>query len=141
MPRIHKSIKNKKHAQNLHFKRRLEERFGLVLNRQDRLDIVNLIQNGDPRFFYIKKENTRLRWWIVDYKDKLFPVVYDTHRHALVTALSWIWVPMNRRKEALSYFRTQQVPPYKLVELKESIDNGVEEVLRLSTTYEDEESL
>lgn len=140
--RKHKKLfKQKKHCQNLHFKSRLKERYGIELNRQDRLDIVNLIQANDSRFFFLRRETTRLRWWVVDYKGKLFPVVYDANRHVLVTALNWIWVPMDKRKEALSYFRTQQVPPYKLTELKESIDSGVEEVIRVSVTCKDEESL
>lgn len=76
---------SKKLAERAHGKRRLFERFGLSLNRQQLRDLVWQIRNSTG-VFVRRQSNTRSHW-IVTHEGKDLYVVYDNHRQEIVTAL------------------------------------------------------
>jgi hypothetical protein len=76
---------NKVRAQRVHAKRRAHARYGLTLNRRDLRAIVDQIQRGRARL--IERQSNRLTLWIVTLRGQRTRVVYDAHRHSVVTFL------------------------------------------------------
>src|SRR5271157_4892951 len=74
-----------KHDVEMHAKKRAEQRYGVELNHEDRLNVVKLIQSGEADFV-AKQSNTR-SLFKVDYEGSSLNVVYDKVRHALRTVL------------------------------------------------------
>jgi len=70
---------------NAHAKRRAEERYGLVINKDARHEIVGMIQSNQASFVG-KQSNTR-SLWRVQYHDQSLNVVYDKARNTMCTVL------------------------------------------------------
>jgi hypothetical protein len=75
----------KHRAQRAHAKRRLQERYGLTVNRHDLRDMVALIQGGHARM--IERQSHRVTVWDLTFHGKEIRVVYDNLRKVVVTAL------------------------------------------------------
>ena len=75
----------KKQSEHIHAKKRIQERYGLSLNRHQLRELESLIQCGKGRF--IEKQSNRVTVWEVSYQDCHMRLVYDTMRHSLITAL------------------------------------------------------
>ena len=88
---------NKSRAQRSHAKRRFYERFGILLNRKDRQNLINQIQGNRAKF--VEKESNRVSLWDVMVKGKIIRVVYDKDRKNIVTAL-----PQEADDETISWF-------------------------------------
>jgi len=73
-------------TQRRHFKRRIKERFGLVVNGTDYRKIVAMIQDGSATFIE-KQSNTRRLFRLVINKQAVY-IVYDKLRKTAVTALT-----------------------------------------------------
>jgi len=69
----------------IHAKRRLSERYGIAVDRVGLAEIVILIQAGKSRF--VERQSNRVTVWDVPFRGQVVRVVYDTMRHAVVTAL------------------------------------------------------
>ena len=76
---------SKNKAERLHFKKRMSERYGLDISRENIVRIVKIIQRNQS-IFTIKQSNTRSIHFI-SYADRVIPMVYDKLRKELVTAL------------------------------------------------------
>lgn len=74
-------------AQRIHAKRRILERFGVVINRKDLQEIALLIRNGKAQFSC--RISHRLTRWVVPVFYKLPPmvVIYDSRRNQVVTVM------------------------------------------------------
>jgi hypothetical protein len=68
-----------------HAKAAAEERYGIVLNKEARREIVQKIQTGEADFVSRTSNNRTL--WKVDHQETSLNVVYDKARHALCTVL------------------------------------------------------
>lgn len=77
---------SKRIGETIHFKRRALERLGIDLNRQERAEIIKIIQTSGGRTL-VKSRSNRVSTHRVEYKNRVFKVVYDKLRHALVTIL------------------------------------------------------
>lgn len=75
----------KDRAQRVHAKRRIEERFGLTLNRQTYFHLVKRIQTG--RATFIGRQTNRVKLYEIEYQGVVMRVVYDNIRHNIVTFL------------------------------------------------------
>ena len=73
----------KKKALELHARRRLMERFGIKLNPDV---LVKLIQEGKGVF--IRKRTNRVTIWKVEHKGETFICVYDKMRKTIITVLT-----------------------------------------------------
>lgn len=68
-----------------HFLSRVSQRFGIILNQADVIEIIRRIQNKETEYVGCNS-NTKTHHKIT-YKDKEMIVVYDKERELLVTAL------------------------------------------------------
>lgn len=73
-------------SQRIHAKRRIEQRFGIQINRHDIREIVNLIQTNRAKFIE-KQSNSRSLFSLV-FKDNLLYVIYDKTRKNICTFLT-----------------------------------------------------
>ncbi len=83
--RLPKRAPKTKHDVEMHAKKRAEQRAGVSLNHEDRLNVVKMIQSGEADFV-AKQSNTR-SLFKVDYEGSSLNVVYDKARQALRTVL------------------------------------------------------
>lgn len=79
---------NKAVCQQVHARRRIEERFGVRF--VSTLAIVDDIQAGRLRF--IRKQSNRVSLYETEFEGKPAVVVYDRHRKVLVTAYPLEWL-------------------------------------------------
>lgn len=82
--------KNKKHprkdkGQRIHFKKRLFERYGLNINREEMTDLVKQITDG--KAYFVRKSTNRISIFIVTYQGKEITVAYDKGRKQVVSAI------------------------------------------------------
>jgi hypothetical protein len=78
--------KNKKrHNQQYHARERFLERYGVVLSRVLRNNIIRDIQGG--KYPLVERQSLRVSIFAVTINDKLMHVVYDRQRKELVTVL------------------------------------------------------
>jgi hypothetical protein len=77
---------NKRKALRLHVKKRSSERIGSMLSKTEQKSIVAQIKGCQNASFVRRLSNSRTEWQIF-WDGKVFPVVYDTTRHALITVL------------------------------------------------------
>ena len=75
----------KKTAQNVHAKRRAQERHGLQLNKRALREIVEQIRSNKARF--IVRSSHRAKVFAVMVNGKEIAVVYDNKSHTIVTFL------------------------------------------------------
>ena len=75
--------KNK--CQNMHFKQRVRERYGLEINSHDRFDMLRQVQSG--RATFVDKQSLSRTIFIVNVKNTDIKVVYDKTRKTFRTAL------------------------------------------------------
>lgn len=80
-----KKARTKKDNQIAHAKKRAAERYGLVLNRREYMEVVNLIQDGKAQFMY--RTSNRLAVFSLTYMETDVVVVYDKQRKTVVTFL------------------------------------------------------
>lgn len=76
---------NKRICERKHFKRRLFERYGLLVNREEVNEMVRMIQNNNSEC--IEQQSLRKSLHKVVFRDREILVVYDKMRKTLVTAL------------------------------------------------------
>ena len=108
---------SKTRAQRIHAKRRMLERFGVIINRKDLREIALLIRNNKARFSCRKSH--RITRWVIENFYKLPPmvVVYDSKRNQIVTAIPYAGSQEER------YDKQQQEATDLVQALKESIKN------------------
>lgn len=71
--------------QRKHFKRRMQERFGIAANREEQNELIKLIQNNQTTMVF--KQSNRISHHEIEKDGKKFIVVYDKLRKCCVTAL------------------------------------------------------
>ena len=76
-----------------HAKRRAWQRFGLLLNRSDRKDIVLSSQKGEAEL--LGRQSIAKSIWVVKCQGRDMVAVYDKNRHAIVTFLTEEMVSSN----------------------------------------------
>jgi hypothetical protein len=69
----------------IHAKKRVLERYGIILYKDDLNHLVRMIQDGRGKF--LEKESVRKTLWELKYKGTKFRVVYDKDRKAIITFL------------------------------------------------------
>ena len=74
----------KKMAQKAHFKKRMEERFGVVVNRHDIRHLVEDIMKGD-NVFYSRNLSARVSMHSMMFMGKRCNILYDKNRGVPVT--------------------------------------------------------
>lgn len=78
-------------ANEIHFRKRAKERFGMVLNRNRRAEIKSDIVNGRADLLYARIKGDELRTvWIVcvdKVRGRLAQVVYDERHEVIVTVM------------------------------------------------------
>lgn len=79
----------KKIAQRIHAKRRMLERFNVVINRKDLHEIALLIRNNKAKFSY--RISSRLTRWVVSdfYQLPKMVVIYDSRRNQIITVMPY----------------------------------------------------
>lgn len=75
----------KKQAQAYHMRARALQRYGIFLNRDLRVGIIDAIQNS--KSVYVRDMNNRLTLHFVKVKGQVLPVVYDKSRQSIATVL------------------------------------------------------
>lgn len=81
---------NKKKIKNrIHTKQRAKERFDLTLNRKDYQNIVLMILNKEyvEKFTLKKSGDGTYSGYVVNYSEKLLPVVFNNRERTVVTVL------------------------------------------------------
>ena len=68
-----------------HFKRRMYERWGILLKNGQEKEIVDLIQTGQAKF--VGRQSNRVTVWNVPYLGMTIPMLYDSTRKQMITAL------------------------------------------------------
>lgn len=66
-----------------HVKRRIQERYDIILNDQQITDIENKIRSGKSYLVHAQSRKNRLH--VVEFEQMILPVVYDSQRGCLVT--------------------------------------------------------
>jgi len=85
----HKKKKNKDDCEIIHFKRRMYERQGIVLNKEKINEICKLIQTGQSTF--VLKQTNRIVIHDILYDGKVLRIVYDKLRKLPVTVYDDAW--------------------------------------------------
>lgn len=80
-----KKRKNKAECQKRHFKRRMQERFGLSITDAVYYQMRGQVKNGGAKF--LRKTNNRLSVFELTFQGHTMRVVYDSVNKTLVTAL------------------------------------------------------
>jgi hypothetical protein len=75
----------KKQSERIHFKHRINERYGMEINRFDCREIIYKIQNGEYRF--VARLSKNRRECIVEHAGRKIRLIYDKIRNELITAL------------------------------------------------------
>lgn len=76
---------NKKQSQKAHARRRIEQRYGVSINRHKMRDFVLKIQNNDC--VHVETQSNRVTVKKVLFEGTEYKVVYDKNRHVVVTFL------------------------------------------------------
>jgi len=76
---------SKKKAQRKHAQRRACERYGLTFGPETHAKLCTQIKNG--RAIFLERQSLRVTMFAVYHDGQWIPVVYDTHRHTIVTFL------------------------------------------------------
>lgn len=79
-----------KQARNIHAKRRLEERYGLNINRWQLRDMNLQIQSGKAQF--IERQSNSRTVWRVQHEGRELFAVYHSGTNSIVTFLMPEWV-------------------------------------------------
>ncbi len=74
-----------KTAMSAHAKRRIAERYGVIMTSDDLKNVVRMIQAGEC--IHLERISHRLSKHKITIRDKDFIVVYDRNRHCVVTFL------------------------------------------------------
>lgn len=85
---------NKAQSQRVHAKRRLDERYGMEINRHQIRDLVAQIQSGKAE--HVETQTNRLSIKTVCFNGVKIPVAYDKQRKTIVT-----FFPKNSRYAAV----------------------------------------
>ena len=80
-------MKTKSNCERIHVKRRLKERFGIEVNRNDLSFIIAMIQNNSKDVTFIGKESNRVSLFDVFFNHQVIRFAYDKIRKELITAL------------------------------------------------------
>jgi esterase/lipase len=78
---------SKRVCQRKHFKRRINERFGIEINRKDQEEIVEKIKKKEAEIIY--KQSNRVVHYLMEYKGNKMVMVYDKNRKSLITVLNY----------------------------------------------------
>ena len=79
--------KSKRKTLQVHAKRRMYARYGIVLTQQAKEEVVKAIQAGDGVATFIEKQSIRVSVWDVPLEGQVVRVVYDKQRKEVVTVL------------------------------------------------------
>lgn len=104
----------KAHAQKVHFKKRLAERYGLAINSDSYRQIIAAIQSPAPvqiklngheveaRAIFRARQSNRVTAWDIAIEgiSETIPVIYDNLRKTLVTTHPKLADTVARRSEA-----------------------------------------
>ena len=71
--------------QRIHAKKRILERYGIVLNQDSFFELVKQIRNQIAKF--VKRESSCRTQWIVYINGQEVPVIYDNNKRTIVTFL------------------------------------------------------
>lgn len=82
--------KSKEECEIIHFKKRMFERHGLIINKERINEICKLIQNGKSTF--VKKQSNRIVIHDIMFDGKSIRIVYDKIRQIPVTVYDDSWV-------------------------------------------------
>lgn len=86
-----KKVLTKAQINRLHFKRRLQERYGLVVNRKQIEEMVELYKSGNGK--YIVKRLSLSRTLIeLPYLDVNIYAIYDHNNYCFITCYKPEWV-------------------------------------------------
>ena len=85
-----KKKRTKADCELIHFKKRMNERQGIILNKERINEICKLIQNGQSKF--VKKQSNRVVIHDIIYDDKKLRIVYDRLRKLPITVYDDSWV-------------------------------------------------
>lgn len=88
-------LNKKKNAQNVHFKKRMIQRYRIFFNKNQKKEMISQIKRGTAKFLY-KESNTK-SIWSIQFRGRNIPVVYDNIRKNLVTCLDWDMVKENMK--------------------------------------------
>ena len=78
-------LPTREQSQRIHFKRRLEERYGITCNRNIYRFLLNQVHGGDARFLK-KQSNAKIIYEVYFCGDPIW-VAYDKERREFRTAL------------------------------------------------------
>lgn len=81
------STSKKINAQKAHFKKRFKERVGRCINRFERREIINKIENNKITFF--KKQSNRVYLYKMFIDNNDYILFYDIIRKTLVTIVEY----------------------------------------------------
>ena len=73
-------------GQRVHAKKRLYERYGFEVNRQEYKEICEKVRSNDG--WFLKRLTGRLSLWLVCFKGEYLFTVYDKHRKQITTFLT-----------------------------------------------------
>jgi len=85
MKNLIRKAKGKKKAQLKHARLRFDGRFGIQLNDNEYLQLVNKIQKGNAEF--VERQSNRVTIWNIEHNNKIIRVVYDKRTKVIVSAL------------------------------------------------------
>ena len=77
--------RTKEQSQNIHARRRFQERFGIFLTKELKAEILQTIHKGFASF--VEKQSNRISLFDVTIKGSTIRVVYDKVRKNIVSAL------------------------------------------------------
>lgn len=78
-------MRSKRECERIHAKTRAYQRYGLILNREKLQAVVRDIKTGKATF--VEKQSLRVSVFDVLIEGQMCRVVYDRHRHEVVTFL------------------------------------------------------
>lgn len=77
--------RSKMQSQDIHARKRFFQRFNIILTKELKAHIVKMIQRGFAT--HVEKQTNRISLFDVYVEGKTVRVVYDKHRHNIVSAL------------------------------------------------------
>ena len=78
--------RSKRRDQQLHARKRAQERLGLNLSVNRQNEIVGMIQRSECVF--VRKDSNRVSVFDVEFEQETFRVAYDRHRKSLATIMT-----------------------------------------------------
>lgn len=87
--------KDKAKAQKAHFRKRVRERLGIFISKEEYNNIVHYVNNGDHQENIIYKQSNRVIGFRYLIQGKEIVIIWDRFRKTPITAMKELWL---RRK-------------------------------------------